>query len=100
MKKNNPTYRLYPKAVQDLEDIYHYSVKIFGYKKAESYIRDMENIFNLLTKNHKIAREANAIKSGLKVFQSRSHMIFFEKVKDGIDIIRILHKSRDFSRHI
>ncbi|WP_082243393.1 type II toxin-antitoxin system RelE/ParE family toxin [Xenorhabdus bovienii] len=42
----------------------------------------------------------NHIRSGLKGFPIASHIIFFRVVENGITIVRILHQSMDYRRHI
>ena len=38
----NKTYRLYPKAIEDIESIYLYSTSEFGIKRTEDYILAIE----------------------------------------------------------
>jgi len=44
----NKTYRLYPKAIEDLESIYLYSVLEFGEKRTDDYIFALEESFQYL----------------------------------------------------
>ena len=44
----NKTYRLYPKAIDDLESIYLYSVREFGIQRTEDYIAAIELSFQYL----------------------------------------------------
>ncbi|WP_446471518.1 type II toxin-antitoxin system RelE/ParE family toxin [Xenorhabdus stockiae] len=94
------TFSLKPKAVQDLEAIFNYSYQEFGLKKAERYIKDIDRVFHMLSGSPGIARSCNRIRPGLKAFPIASHIIFFRLVEDGILVIRVLHQSMDYSRHI
>lgn len=77
--KKDKRYRLYPKAVQDLESIYKYSVKTFGFRQADSYLEEITQAFQAITDDSQIARSAENIYSELKVFNINSHMIFLKQ---------------------
>jgi len=47
MSLNNKIH-IKPKADEDLENIYLYSVEKFGLKRASQYIRDLEEAFHKL----------------------------------------------------
>jgi toxin ParE1/3/4 len=94
----NKIYKLYPKAVADLESIYLYSVQEFGQQKADNYIFDIENTFQRLAKDPLIARSCSYIRKDLRVFHVASHSVFFKIADSGIVVIRILHKSMNFQK--
>lgn len=96
----NKTYRLYPKAIDDLESIYLYSVKEFGIHRTEDYIAAFESSFQYLADDPLISRKCDYVYSNLRAFNVGSHVIFLKITDDGIVIIRILHQSMDFNRHI
>lgn len=96
----NKNYRLYPKAVEDLESIYLYGYNEFGIKRAESYIKDIEAGFQQIANNPEITRNCDYIRNKLRSWFVGSHVIFFKSKKNGIEIIRVLHKSMDYVRHL
>lgn len=96
----NKTYRLYPKAIEDLESIYLYSTREFGIKRTEDYILALEASFQHLADDPLISRTCDYIRSDLRAFNVGSHIIFLKTTDYGIVIIRILHQSMDFSRHL
>jgi len=96
----NKSWRLYPKAITDLEDIYLYGLGEFGLEKAESYIKNIEVSFQNVANTPDISRKCDHIRSKLLAWNVESHVIFFKKIKTGIAIIRVLHKSRDYMRHL
>ncbi|WP_166302000.1 type II toxin-antitoxin system RelE/ParE family toxin [Photorhabdus cinerea] len=53
---------------------------------------------NTVIKN--LARNYSHIRLGLKAFPVASHIIFFRLIANGIIIVRVLHKSMDYQRHI
>lgn len=57
----NKTFRLYPKAINDLEDIYLYSVREFGLQRTEDYILAIETSFQYLANDPLISRKCDYI---------------------------------------
>jgi toxin ParE1/3/4 len=96
----NKTYRLYPKAIDDLESIYLYSTREFGTQRTEDYILVIETSFHHLANDPLIARKCDYIRQGLRAFNVGSHVIFFKITDYGVAVIRVLHQSMDFSRHL
>ena len=98
MTKRDILFR--PSAEEDLESIYDYSYEEFGVNRAIEYIHDLNNTFIKLANNPELARKCNYIKSDLLTYKIASHIIFFKVTKARLSIIRILHKSMDYPRHL
>lgn len=96
----NKTYRLYPKAINDLESIYLYSSSEFGIQRTEDYFLAIETSFQRLADDPMIARKCDYIRHNLRAFNVGSHIIFFKMTGYGVAIIRVLHQSMDFLRHL
>lgn len=96
----NRNFRLRPKADRDLENIYQYSVQEFGRTRAAQYIRDLDAAFHTLTDEPTLGRDDHSVRSGLLSYRVVSHVIFFKTTVDGIIILRVLHKSMDYKRHL
>lgn len=99
MPQNNK-FRLRPKAVEDLENIYEYSYQEFGSARADQYIRDLDTAFHKLADEPGLGSDASHIRPNLMVYRVVSHLIFFISSVYGINIIRVLHKSMDYERHL
>ena len=95
----NKAYRLYPKAINDLESIYLYSTDKFGIKRTEDYILAIETSFQHLADDPLISRKCDYVRQGLRAFNIGSHVIFLKETNYGIAVIRVLHQSMDFNRH-
>lgn len=87
----NKTYRLYPKAINDLESIYLYSSSEFGIQRTEDYFLVIEKTFQRLADDLLISRKCDYIGQDLRVFNVGSHIIFFKITDYGIAVIRVLH---------
>ena len=89
-----------PAAQADLNDIYEYTFDNWGIEQAESYILDIHATCGALAKGLKKGRDASDIRDGYRKQNTGSHVAFYKHTDDGLVIIRILHNSRDFERHL
>ncbi len=89
-----------PAAIADLEKIYSYSHREFGSKRAEKYIRDLRLGFGKITKNPKAGHDFRYSNLNLKSYRVVSHIVFYEILQNKIAVVRILHKSMDYKKHI
>ncbi|MCC8458688.1 type II toxin-antitoxin system RelE/ParE family toxin [Photorhabdus aegyptia] len=97
---SSKTFFLKPKAEQDLEAIFEYSYQEFGLEKAYQYIKNIDKAFHTLAEAPGLARNYNHVRLGLKAFPVASHIIFFRLMANGITIVRVLHQSMDYQRHM
>ena len=93
-------FKLSKASETDLEDIFEYGIFRFGLEQAKKYIFEMEQHFKILSENVNLGRDASALAVGLKRFSYATHVIFYVPVPDGMLVVRILHQSRDFERHL
>jgi toxin ParE1/3/4 len=85
------------KAVNDLSDIWDYTLKNWSEKQAEKYYNlIIENCKKLGIQNKKV-KDYNEIYPMLKGFKISKHLIFYLTKEDQtIEIIRILHEKMDY----
>lgn len=100
MSKAGFKYRLSQEADQDLEDIFDYTAREFGIDQAVSYVCGFEEVFVSLAANPGLGRKRDEIRKGLRSFVKESHTIFYRVLKDHINIVRVLHGSRDIVKFI
>ena len=96
----NKKFRLRPKAEEDLENIYEYSYQKFGSARADKYIRDLDDAFNKLADEPSLGSDYSHVRPDLVAYRVASHVFFFKPSVDGITILRVLHKSMDYGRHL
>lgn len=95
--------RFTPKARQDLDDIWDFTVEHWGIDQAEHYVRTIVRACHDLAAGRLSGREAGMVRKGYMTFRTGSHIVFFHSFDAGegdIEIVRILHERMDSSRHI
>lgn len=93
-------YRLSPKAREDVEAVWLYSLQTWGADQADHYIDDLMHSFQLLVDNPKLGRNSDNIRAGYCRYPIMQHTIYYRKANYGIEIIRILHNRMLVSRHL
>lgn len=89
------------KAQQDLENIWLYSFKQWGEKKADEYYDDLIEAINYtLLHNNNIGVDCDYIRTGYRQYQVNEHLIFYKLTSAKIHIIRVLYKGMKFEKHI
>ena len=86
-------------AEDDLLDIFQTSIEGWGISKARQYAQDIEDTFNRLSKYPDLGQSRDKIFPGAFSFPVGSHVIFYRKSGDHIEIARVLHKRMDFEHH-
>lgn len=99
MPKNKIFY-IHEKANEDLNNIFIYSAEAFGIERAEKYIDDLVSAFQALANNYKQGRDCSHVYPDLYAFNVVSHVIYYESIKEGVSIYRVLHKSMDYQKHL
>lgn len=95
LQKNNQRIVLISAgAVEDLKDIWEY-VSQHNESSASKLIKEIKNKFILLRDNPLVGREQNEYLVGLRSFVVKSYFIFYLPLDNGIDVLRVLHSSRD-----
>jgi toxin ParE1/3/4 len=92
--------RLTPAARADLDGIWNYTAGHWDIDQAETYVRGLSQVMQLLAASPSLGRSAAAIRPGYLKFPAASHVIFYKRVEGAIEVIRILHKSMDVERHL
>lgn len=92
------TYRITPRALQDLQNIGRYTQEKWGREQRNKYLRALEKRFEWLAKNPHMGSPRPEIQKGYFSYIQGSHLIFYLKREDGIDIIGIPHQCMDIER--
>ena len=93
-------YELSQEADKDLDEIFDYTQKEFGFDQAVKYLTQFEDLFALMVDNPALGKKREEIRSGLRSFPMAEHVVFYRILKDRIRIVRVLHGSRDLPKFL
>lgn len=89
------TYRITPRAAEDIVSIGRYTQETWGRKQRDRYLRALDKRFAWLAENPKMGKDRADIKDGYYSFPEGSHVVFYLVRENGIDIIGIPHQHMD-----
>lgn len=89
------SFRVTPRAAQDLRDIARYTLRTWGRKRRDTYLKAIDQRFSWLAENPEFGKPRPDIKDGYYSYPQGSHLIFYLVRQGGIDIIRIPHQRMD-----
>jgi toxin ParE1/3/4 len=93
-------YRLSNEADADLVSIFQFTVERFGLAQAQNYLISLEEHLDYLLQNPRSGRLQKDIQNNLRSSVFNSHIVFYQVRRDHLFIVRILHHSRDISKHL
>jgi toxin ParE1/3/4 len=92
-----PVVRIARAANEDLVEIWGYVAQI-NREAAVGLIKDFWIKFEILSRNPKIGRIRREFSPDLRSLPIKNYVVFYRPVDNGIEVIRILHGSRDIER--
>jgi toxin ParE1/3/4 len=93
-------YVLTPRARDDLKAIWAYTVERWNIGQADRYIGLLHGAIEMAAAEPRRWRPCDHIRSGYFKYATGSHVLFFRRHEGGILVVRILHQSMDFERHL
>lgn len=91
---------LSPLARADMVGIWSYSAGRWDDDQADRYIRQIESVFARIGLRPSQGRPCNDIRPGYFRISSGSHVVFYHKAGATVRVVRVLHQSMDFQRHL
>lgn len=89
-------YHFTNKAVEDLVEIWDYSIENWSEKQADKYYDLLLFACNELAKNPNLGRNYEIITKGILGYKSGEHIIFYTIIsKNEIEVARIQHGMMD-----
>lgn len=92
-------FRITPRAAGDLRVIARYTLRTWGRKQREAYLREMDKRFALLAENPSLGKPRPDIREGYRSYPQGSHVIFYLVREACIDIIGVVHQRMDVSSY-
>ena len=95
-------YHLTNKAVEDLTNIWEYTVDTWSERQADDYYNMLIASCQIITENPRLfGLKYEEIAEGLHGYRANKHIIFYRILADGdILVIRILHQRMDLKRRM
>jgi toxin ParE1/3/4 len=88
------------KAKQDLKKIWLYTFDAYGEKQADKYYDELIAAMNTLSQNPNIGVPCDFIRLGYRQYHINHHCIFYRLGRDKIHVMRVLHESMHFNKHL
>jgi toxin ParE1/3/4 len=92
-------FRLSQQAEQDLEDIWVYLARQ-NELLADKQIAQILDRFPMLSQFPDMGKQRNNLLPGLRSFPVQPYIVFYTKIADGIEIVRVLHQFRDIDSQL
>ena len=89
------------KAVEDLDDIWEYTLKTWSEKQAEIYYLLLMDSCQELSNNPNQGKSYEEVEKNVLGLKSGEHIIFYQIVSlNEIEVVRILHGMMDLKNHV
>lgn len=89
------------KAVEDLTEIWNYTLETWSEKQADKYYNLLLSACAELAKKPTLGKKYEVVSTGLLGYKSGEHIIFYSIIsKNEIEIIRILHGRMDLKSQL
>jgi|SRR4051794_24959185 len=86
------------RAKVDLLEIWNYLAEYAGIETADRFTRFLYDRCEFLAASPGLGQLQPGIGPGIRTFSAKSYTIFFERLPDGISVLRVAHGSRDWSK--
>jgi len=83
-----------PRAELDLLDIWDY-IADDSPDRADNFLDRIESKLMTLAQNSGLGRKRSELLPDLRSFSIGNYVVFYQQIEGGIDVIRLLHSSRD-----
>ena len=84
-----------PRARQDLLETWEYIATESNLDRTDNYLRRLENALRNLATHPQTGRVRPELADGMRGFPFEDHVVFYLPFTDGIDVVRVIHGSRD-----
>lgn len=80
----------------DLLGIWRYVADETAPELADRLLDRIDRCCEVLSEYPKMGRQQSALASELRSFPVESFIVFYRPIDDGVEVVRVLHESRDF----
>jgi len=94
-------YYLTKKAVEDLANIWNYTLEKWSEQQADNYYQMLITNCEAIANNPGLGKNYNGVTRNLLGLRTNRHIIFYRKVDDkDIEVTRILHGKMDLKPRV
>jgi toxin ParE1/3/4 len=93
-------YVLSPLAQKDIDEIWDYTAERWGLSQADNYVSEIRGAIELLVEEPRRGRPCGEVLPRYRKYPAGSHMIFFRPTQEGLVVVRVLHQSMDYEKHL
>ncbi|MBD6619434.1 type II toxin-antitoxin system RelE/ParE family toxin [Komarekiella sp. 'clone 1'] len=83
-----------PQAELDLLEIWEFIAEN-NLERADEFLDFLDEKLQILARNPGIGRRREELAPGLRSFVVKNFVVFYQEIESRIDVIRVLHGSRD-----
>jgi toxin ParE1/3/4 len=83
-----------PEAAEDLLEIWQY-IADDNEAAADKFLNEISTTSKMLARNPKAGRERPELAPRMRSFPVGRYVLFYRPIDDGVEIVRVLHGSRD-----
>lgn len=84
-----------PKSRLDLIATYNYIADESGERRAERYLRRLNDAIGYLADQPLMGRARPELAEGIRSFPCDQHVLFYRPIEDGIELVRVVHAKLD-----
>jgi len=96
-----PAFRISRRAAADIDAIWDYTASRWSVEQAEAYVRAIQAAIYDLASGKAAGAAFPMLKRDYARYLIGSHVIFYRRGPAArLEIVRILHQSMDFGRHL
>ena len=88
------------RALDDLQNIYNYSVKQWGEKVALRYIQGLEQCFQSIQINEGLLKINKKVSTRFMIYPIQKHILVCDIVNDAICILTVSHSSMNLMKRL
>jgi len=94
------TYILSEKALEDINAIWIYTAENWSVEQADRYYNVIFDEIEYSVQNYDMARDFGKIRTSYKCVKVKSHLIFFKKTNNEIEVVRVLHERMNIENRL
>jgi toxin ParE1/3/4 len=88
------------KAKADVKEIGRYTQQRWGVEQRNRYLGELDACFQKIGANPTLGNSAEAIREGYRRIRASSHVVFFRKAGNEVEIVRVLHERMLPGKHL